>query len=122
MHIAHILLLTVVHYLQTNILTFCCFRCIIITESKERSEILRTELKLHQLNVEDFIKTISNCKGDVFLETNEGDILNLKSRLLLLSALGQMIQGQITETTVRCELAEDETKLFRFGLYGEVAE
>ena len=84
--------------------------------------ILRTELKLHQLNVEDFIKTVSNCKGDVFLETNEGDILNLKSRLLLLSALGQMIQGQITETTVRCEIAEDKTKLFRIGLYGEAAE
>ena len=83
---------------------------------------MRSELKLHQLNVEDFIKTVSSCKGDVFLETDEGDILNLKSRLLLLSALGHMINGQITETTVRCELPEDETKLFRFGLYGEVAE
>ncbi len=83
---------------------------------------MRPELKLHQLNVEDFINTVSCCKGDVFLETDEGDILNLKSRLLLLSALGRMINGQITETTVRCELPEDETKLFRFGLYGEKPE
>lgn len=83
---------------------------------------MRPELKLHQLNVEDFIEIVSNCKGDVFLETNEGDILNLKSRLLLLSALSHMIKGQITETTVRCELPEDETKLFRFCLYGEKPE
>ena len=83
---------------------------------------MRSELKLHQLNVEDFIETVSSCKGDVFLETDEGDILNLKSRLLLLLALGKMINGQITETTVRCELPEDETKLFRFCLYGKKPE
>lgn len=83
---------------------------------------MRTQLELHQLNVEDFIETVSCCKGDVFLETDEGDILNLKSRLLLLSALGKMINGQIAETTVRCELPEDESKLFRLSLYGEKPE
>ena len=83
---------------------------------------MRSELKLCQLNVADFIDTVSHCKGNVFLETDKGDILNLKSRLLLLSALGQMINGQITETTVRCELPEDESKIFRFALYGEKPE
>ena len=83
---------------------------------------MRPELKLCQLNVEDFIETVSRCKGDVFLETDEGDILNLKSRLLLLSALGHIINGEIKETTVRCELPEDESKIFRFALYGENPE
>ncbi len=80
---------------------------------------MRTEMNLYQLNATDFIEAVENCKGKVFLETDEGDIINLKSRLLLLSALGKMINGQIEKTTVRCELPEDETKLFRFALYGE---
>lgn len=83
---------------------------------------MRPELKLHQLNAADFIEAVMHCKGKVFLETDDGDILNLKSRLMLLSALGQIINGQIAETTVRCELPEDETKLFRFSLYGEKPE
>ena len=80
---------------------------------------MRPELKLYGLNAKDFIQKVNDCKGNVFLETDEGDILNLKSQLLLLSALGQMINGQIRETTIRCELPEDETKLFRFALYGK---
>ena len=84
---------------------------------------MRSEMKLHMIDAADFIKTVESCKGNVFLETSDGDILNLKSRLLLLSALGQLISGgQISETTVRCELPEDETKLFRFALYGEKPE
>ena len=81
---------------------------------------MRSEMKLHMLDVANFIKTVESCKGNVFMETSDGDMLNLKSRLLLLSALGQIIDGgQIPETTVRCELPEDEPKLFRFSLYGE---
>lgn len=83
---------------------------------------MRKELNLYQLNATEFIDAVMHCKGDVFLETDEGDILNLKSRLLLLSALGQMINGKIEKTTLRCQLPEDETKLFRFALYGEKPE
>ena len=39
------------------------------------------EMTLHDIDVADFIKTLDSCKGDVYLETAEGDVLNLKSKL-----------------------------------------
>ena len=79
------------------------------------------KLKLHEIDVADFIKTIDSCKGNVYLETEEGDCFNLKSKLCQFAGLTALIQGGIiAEATVRCELREDETKLFRFNLYREV--
>ena len=37
--------------------------------------------KMHDIDFDDFIKAIDSCKGDVFLETADGDVLNLKSKL-----------------------------------------
>lgn len=89
---------------------------------KEREVIiLINKLKLHNLDINDFIKTIDCCKGDVFLETDEGDCLNLKSKLCQLTGLTKLIEGGIiVEATIRCQYPEDESKLFRFDLYQEV--
>ena len=58
---------------------------------------------------------------EVFLETEEGDCLNLKSKLCQFVGLTSLIQGGVIENvTIRCELVEDESKLFRFNLYKEV--
>ena len=38
------------------------------------------KIQLHNVDFEDFIKAIDECKGDVYLETNDGDVLNLKSK------------------------------------------
>lgn len=79
------------------------------------------KLKLHNLDINDFIKTVDTCKGGVFLETEEGDCLNLKSKLCQLTGLTKLIEGGIiVEATIRCENPEDESKLFRFNLYQEV--
>lgn len=79
------------------------------------------KLKLHNLDINDFIKTVDTCKGGVFLETDEGDCLNLKSKLCQLTGLTKLIEGGIiVEATIRCENPEDESKLFRFNLYQEV--
>ncbi len=84
---------------------------------------MSSEMKLHEIDVADFIKTIDSCKGNVFLETDEGDCLNLKSKLCQFAGLTKLIQGGvIAQATIRCELPEDETKLFRFNLYKEVPE
>lgn len=65
----------------------------------------------------EFVKT---AKGDVFLKTGEGDVLNLKSQLTQLLVLsGALGQGVIREATVRCEDSEDEARLFRMNLYRE---
>lgn len=81
------------------------------------------KLKLHNIDINDFIKTVDTCKGGVFLETEEGDCLNLKSKLCQLTGLTKLIEGGIiVEASVRCENPEDESKLFRFNLYQEVPE
>mgnify|MGYP001121825487 CR=1 FL=1 len=35
---------------------------------------------VHNIDIADLMKTVDACKGDVFLETDEGDVLNLKSK------------------------------------------
>ncbi|MGN0114151.1 MAG: hypothetical protein ACI396_02375 [Acutalibacteraceae bacterium] len=84
---------------------------------------MREKLKLHDIDVADFIKTVDSCKGNVFLETEEGDCLNLKSKLCQIAGLTTLIKGGIiVEAYIRCENPEDESKLFRFNLYKEVPE
>lgn len=81
------------------------------------------KLKLHDVDFAEFLETVDKCKGDVFLETEDGDILNLKSRLCQMLGLATLLKGaEIGEATVRCQIPEDETILFRFNLYGEKPE
>ena len=78
---------------------------------------------MHDIDIADFIKTLDACKGDVYLETNEGDVLNLKSKLCQMMGIANILKGAIiNEATIRCTNMEDETLLFRFNLYREVPE
>ena len=61
-----------------------------------------------------FVRRVKECKGDVFLETEEGDQLNLKS------ALSQYVFVVLTEqreilrnSIVACD-SEDQEKLAEF--------
>ena len=45
-------------------------------------------------NVEGFLKTVNECSGDVFLETEEGDSLNLKSKLTQYVMLSKVFGGE----------------------------
>ena len=76
---------------------------------------------LHNVDMIDFIKVLDTCMGDVFLETPEGDVLNLKSKLCQIIGLATILQGcSIAEAIIRCSNPEDEEKLFRFNLYKEM--
>lgn len=78
-------------------------------------------LKLHDLDFNEFIKALDSCKGDVFLETDEGDILNLKSKLCQIMGIANILKNAtVSEATIRCTNPEDETLLFRFNLYREI--
>lgn len=78
-------------------------------------------LKLHDLDFNEFIKALDSCKGDVFLETDEGDILNLKSKLCQIMGIANILKNAtVSEATIRCANPEDETLLFRFNLYREI--
>ena len=81
------------------------------------------DISLHNANFGDFIKTLDACKGDVFLETEDGDVLNLKSKLCQIVGINNILKGaRISEATIRCTLPEDEGILFRFNLYQSVPE
>lgn len=82
-----------------------------------------SKIKLHNIDFADFIKEIDKCKGDVYLETSEGDVLNLKSKLCQIIGLSTILKNtEVTEATLRCTNPEDETMLFRFNLYGNAKE
>ena len=80
-------------------------------------------IKLHDLDFNEFIKALDLCKSDVFLETDEGDILNLKSKLCQIMGIANILNNAtVSEATIRCANPEDETLLFRFNLYHEMPE
>ncbi len=73
---------------------------------------------IHDFDFQKLIDFASTAKGDVYLETPEGDVLNLKSRLTQLIALsGTITGGSIGEAKVNCTNPEDESRLFRMNLY-----
>ena len=78
------------------------------------------KVELHNVDAKNFVKQLELCKGEVYLTTEEGDRLNLKSALCRVIGLTSLIEGgQIAKANIECELQEDETKLFRFNLYGK---
>lgn len=83
----------------------------------------KRKIQLHNIDFEDFIKAIDECKGDVYLETSDGDVLNLKSKLCQMIGLSTILKStEIEEATIRCSNPDDETMLFRFNLYGQIPE
>lgn len=82
---------------------------------------MEKDLKLRDIDFKKFIEVLDMCKGDVFLETPDGDSLNLKSKLSQMVGIANILKGaSVAEATLRCTNPEDETLLFRFNLYGEM--
>lgn len=78
-------------------------------------------IEIHNINFEEFIKAIDLCKNDVYLETEEGDVLNLKSKLCQMIGLASVFSNpEISIAKIRCVDPDDESMLFRFNLYGEI--
>lgn len=81
------------------------------------------KIQLHNIDFNDFIKAVDECKGDVYLETSDGDVLNLKSKLCQIIGLSTILNNaEILEADIRCTNPEDESLLFRFNLYGKMPE
>jgi hypothetical protein len=87
----------------------------------ERRIDMQKFIVMHDIDIADFIQTLDKCRGDVFLETEEGDVLNLKSKLCQMIGVANILKDAIIkEVTIRCTNPEDESLLFRFNLYKEV--
>lgn len=77
-------------------------------------------VQIHDFDFNKLMEFVATTKGEVFLKTTEGDVLNLKSRLTQLLVLsGAIAQGTIEEATVICSDKEEESALFRLNLYGD---
>ncbi len=90
--------------------------------SKENKK--RKDIELHDVSFDNFIKVLDYCKGDVYLETPEGDTLNLKSKLCQLIGLSSLLSksDKVIDTSIRCTDPEDEVLLLRLNLYGEMPD
>lgn len=74
-------------------------------------------VRIHDFDFGKLMDFTAMAKGSVFLKTDEGDVLNLRSQLTgLLMLSGALEQGVIRDATVVCGKAEDESRLFRTDL------
>ena len=79
---------------------------------------MKPVIELYNVNAVNLMEMVDRCKHDVYLVTDEGDRLNLKSKLCQFMGIARLIEGgKIAEAFVICDNEEDESKLFRFNLY-----
>lgn len=79
-----------------------------------------SSVELHKIHFEKFIEAIDQCKGNVWLVTEEGDRLNLKSRFCQLIGIAKIVEGgMVNEAKIICDDPDDDSLLFRFNLYGD---
>ena len=80
-------------------------------------------VKMHNIDVAEFSEIINSCEGDVYMVTPDGDRLNLKSKLCQLIGFTRLIEGGTLESSeLVCDNPADESKLFRFNLFGKDSE
>lgn len=77
-------------------------------------------MEMKDFNLQEFMNVLDSCEGNVYLVTDEGDRLNLKSKLMQLIGFTKLIDGGIVNHAhIECDNKEDEQKLFRFNIFGE---
>ena len=77
-----------------------------------------SNLELTNFNFKEFNEVLNSCTGDVFLVSDEGDRLNLKSRLCQLIGFTKLIEGaKVSNVTLECSNPSDRLKFTRFNLF-----
>ena len=72
-------------------------------------------MKLQNIHeVEDFRKVIHECKNNVYLKSQEGDVFNLKSAMSEYVALGRLLSEQGDSLELFADSREDEALLLNF--------
>ena len=67
-------------------------------------------INIEQVN--SFLGLIDKCRGDVWLESREGDQINLRSKLSQYVAIGALLSNHGEELELYCQLPEDESKFY----------
>ena len=68
----------------------------------------------NKIEVTDFLLAIKNAKGEVWLESKEGDRYNLKSTLARYVAIAALIEHCGNDLELFCALPEDEQLFYHF--------
>ncbi len=78
-----------------------------------------SSVDLRDIDFKEFNDVLATCTGDVYMVTPEGDRLNLKSKLCQLIGFTKLVEGgNIANATLECSNVEDQSKLFRFNMFG----
>ena len=81
------------------------------------------DMVMNDVDLKDFTEVLNSCEGDVFMVTPEGDRLNLKSTLCQLLGFTSLIEGgRVSGAQLECSNKSDESKLFRFNLFGKESQ
>ncbi|MBR4869809.1 MAG: polya polymerase [Oscillospiraceae bacterium] len=68
-------------------------------------------------NIEDvnaFLAVVDQCKGEVYLKSEQGDQFALKSKFSRYIAMGALLSEHGDELELYCEFKEDEPVLLKF--------
>lgn len=75
-------------------------------------------MKMKLMNIKDvdtFFHVVDECQGDVFLASDEGDMINLKSKLSQYLAIANLFNdGYISELTLVTSSAIDSERFMRY--------
>lgn len=63
------------------------------------------------IDIKEFLKVVSTCKGDVLFETPEGDQMNLKSELCRYVFASNSNAHRTVSAEITCKVPEDEALL-----------
>lgn len=71
-------------------------------------------------NIDSFFQAVDNCNGNVYLVTNQGDTLNLKSQLCKYIAFAEILNGDsgIKDLELRTDNPDDAYKFIDFMIRG----
>lgn len=68
----------------------------------------------NDIQIKNFLNTVNECKGSVWLESIYGDKYNLKSKMNQYIAIDALISCEGENLELFCSLPEDEMKFFKF--------
>ena len=77
-------------------------------------------VQINKMDMQKFIKLLDKTQGTVFLVTDDGDKINLQSKLSQLLGLKFILDtAKISSAELEFTNPEDETIFFRANLFGE---
>lgn len=72
-------------------------------------------MKIDNINdVKDFLKTVDECDGQVWMQSVYGDQYNLKSLLTQYIVIGELVKNHKNDLELFCELTSDEGRFYDF--------